>query len=121
FNEIEWIRDISDIVNNYDTLIFLDGNTLNRFTNESSKIDLQKFKRICIDHHTNPPDNFDLNLSETTQSSCAQLIYKLFYRGSKFLNNEIAEILLTGMIADTGTFKYINYQKTNTFEYAKEL
>lgn len=120
--KIKWVKDISEVVNNYQTLIFLDGNLVSRFSNESEKIDLTKFQTICIDHHAGSADNFTLNLSDINQASCAQLVYKLFFQNNKDkLDKEIAEAMMIGIITDTGTLKYINAQKTDTLTIAKEL
>lgn len=122
FEKIQWISDIPDIVKDYDTLIFLDGNTLDRFAHEEEKINLSSFKSICIDHHPGTPENFDLSLIETDEASCSQIIYKLFFRNQKeLLDREVAEVLLTGILGDTGTFRYINYKKADTLEFGKEL
>lgn len=121
-DKINWVRDISDVVANFDTIIFLDGNSVSRFSNEKEKIDLSKFKTICLDHHPNDPDKFDLDLSDTNAASVTQLVYKLFFRPQQnLLDKKIAEIILVGILGDTGTFRYINHKSSDTLTFAKEL
>ncbi len=122
YEKIQWVKDIVDIINDYDTLIFLDGNTIDRFAHEEEKIDLSKFKSICIDHHPNQADNFTLDFSEVGAASCSQLIYKYFFRNRKeLLDREVAEVILTGILGDTGTFRYLSYKSSETFTIGKEL
>jgi bifunctional oligoribonuclease and PAP phosphatase NrnA len=120
--KIKWVRDIADIVNEFDTIIFLDGNSRYRFSNEPEKIDLTRFKTICLDHHPNVADKFDLDLSNVMQSAATAIVYKLFFRNKKeLIDREIAKTLLLGIIADTGTFKYLDQNRSETLIYAKEL
>lgn len=122
YEKIQWVEDIVSVINNFDTFIFLDGNTLNRFAHKEEKINLTKFKSICIDHHPGEPDNFNLSIIEINQASCSQLIYKTFFRGrNELLDREVAETILTGILGDTNTFSYINSAKSDTLLYGKEL
>lgn len=121
-DQINWVPDISEAVHEFDTIIFLDGNSLKRFSKNPDKIVLNNFKTVCIDHHPGEPDNFDLNLSDIKQASAAQLTYKLFFREKpELLSKEIAETILRGIIGDTGTFRFLDYQRSDTFIYVKEL
>lgn len=103
FNKIKWVEDVADFVSDYDTLIFVDASTISRFTDFAEKIELGKYQSICIDHHKNPPDSFTLNLSDSNKPAASQLVYELLFRNNKdLLDPGVAEVLLTGIMGDTG-------------------
>lgn len=120
--EVNWAEDIANVVNNFDTLIFLDGNNLGRFSRQAERIDLSKFKTICIDHHPNQPDKFDLDLSNNQAAANCQNLYELFFKSKpELLNNKSAMALLVGILGDTGTFRYIKPHNSVVLEIGKVL
>jgi len=122
YDNIKWISELADVVNNYDTLVFTDGSQTSRFTNKVDSIDLTKFKTICIDHHKNEFSKFDAMVLEPDEPSASQLIYKYFFRDSRHLvDSYVAEVLLTGILSDTGMLKFIRSNSLSTFDYVKEL
>lgn len=122
FSQIKWVADISGYVNEYDTLIFVDASQLHRFTINPDKIDLTKFKSICFDHHNNEPSKFTYIVNEFNEPSCSQVLYKhLFKERSDLLNPAIGEVLLTGIMGDTGSLRYIGSKTSNTLLLVKEL
>lgn len=64
---------------------------------------------INIDHHISN-DNFgDINFVDTASSSACELIYKIIFTLDKnLITKDVATCLLTGIIADTGSFKHGN-------------
>jgi phosphoesterase RecJ-like protein len=118
---IEWCEDIASEINSFDLVIFLDGNTLSRFSNRASEIGLTKFKSICVDHHKGEPDNFTLNLSDLGAASTSQLIYKYFVKQDSELTKLLAETILLGIMGDTGTFRYINFSNVEAMKIAIDL
>ncbi|WP_245579409.1 DHH family phosphoesterase [Halonatronum saccharophilum] len=63
---------------------------------------------VNIDHHGDNPSFGDYNLVEEAAAT-AQLIYDLIEEiGGVKVNNNIATALATGLITDTGSFKYAN-------------
>jgi len=64
--------------------------------------------RINIDHHRDPKDFCDLQLVDITASSTAELIFELIegMRQASHLNKEIAEGIYTGILTDTGSFRF---------------
>ncbi|MBP9817661.1 DHH family phosphoesterase [Candidatus Shapirobacteria bacterium] len=106
FKDIKFKQDIADIVENYDSLIFLDGSQFSRFTNKLEKIANSKALKICIDHHASPTEKFDLHLQKPSANSTSELIYDLFKSDIK-LDKNYCELLLLGILGDTGTFNFI--------------
>lgn len=122
YDDIKWVNDIAEVVNNYDTIVFTDGSNLSRFTKNESSLDLTKFKTICIDHHQNETSNFDAMILEPEEPSAAQMVYKYFFRDSRhIIDPYIAEVLLVGILSDTGMLKFIRPNALSTFDYVKEL
>ena len=65
-------------------------------------------KRILIDHHLSPSDEFDLVFSFPESSSTAYLVYEILKAafGTEVFDKTIATLLYVGMITDTGNFAF---------------
>lgn len=65
-------------------------------------------KRILIDHHLSPSDEFDLVFSFPESSSTAYLVYEILKAafGAEVFDQTIATLLYVGMITDTGNFAF---------------
>ena len=65
-------------------------------------------KRILIDHHLNPPQEFDVMFSYPEASSTSYLIYKVMEAlwGAQSITASQAEVLYVGMMTDTGNFSF---------------
>ncbi len=92
------------------TLIFsLDYNDLSRINFISKNIAANtQATKIMIDHHLEPKDFADIQISKTTASSTCELIYDLIVElGDKeLIDQKIAKCLYTGLVTDTGRFKF---------------
>ena len=66
----------------------------------------QEIYKISIDHHVSNDMYGDLNEVNTSASSTAEIISGLIKDLEIKLNVEMAECLYTGIVADTGSFKY---------------
>jgi phosphoesterase RecJ-like protein len=67
-----------------------------------------ELKVINFDHHATKDINFPLSLVESGLSSTCELLYLVFEDWRITLDQEIAELLLTGIVGDTGAFRYSN-------------
>ncbi|MBQ7310330.1 MAG: bifunctional oligoribonuclease/PAP phosphatase NrnA [Alistipes sp.] len=67
-----------------------------------------KAKRVLIDHHLSPSDEFDLLFSFPESSSTAYLVYEILKAayGTEVFDQNIATLLYVGMITDTGNFAF---------------
>ena len=65
-------------------------------------------KRILIDHHLIPPQEFDVMFSYPEASSTSYLIYKVMEAlwGAQSITASQAEVLYVGMMTDTGNFSF---------------
>jgi bifunctional oligoribonuclease and PAP phosphatase NrnA len=97
-------------------LIFcLDFNSLGRSSTAEEDLRASTAKKILIDHHTRPCDDFDFRISETETSSTSELIYDFIVNAGdqSRITKEIATCIYAGIITDTGSFSYsCNYVKT---------
>lgn len=123
-NEYKFLEGISEVkkesnIKNYDLAISLDCGDIKRLNGFANYFEEAKVK-INIDHHETNTMFADFNFVNPDAPACAQiLIMVLEYVGIQ-INKEIGTCLLTGIITDTGGFKY---QGTNsaTFEFTAWL
>ena len=98
----------TDLVNNADLIFHLDYNALKRSGPMEEVLISAKAKRIVIDHHQQPDNFADVLISETTMSSTCEMVYhfaNLLGMNSNITLNA-AECLYTGIITDTGNFRF---------------
>ena len=101
-------KEKSDVLFDEAEIIFtLDFNSLGRAKNVSYKISKSSAKVIMIDHHENPDDYADFMISNSKMSSTSEMIYDFIdYIDSNKIDNKIATCLYTGIVADTGSFRF---------------
>lgn len=120
FDKIEFVSDLANYIDGVDLIIFLDGSQYGRFTTHPEAITRTTAKTICIDHHSSPCDSFTLSLVSSKSAATAELIYKLFCLNSK-INRDISEIILLGILGDTGTFNYLKPDNIDLLVIASRL
>ena len=93
-----------------------DTKRLNGFVNyfENAKV------KIEIDHHGVNTMFADYNYVDPVAPACAQILVKVLPYWDIEITKEIGTCLLTGIITDTGGFKYSGVT-SETFEFAAEL
>lgn len=96
-------------LNAADWLFCLDFNIFTRTKNLSPKLYEFKGIKILIDHHQQPDTpNFDYGVSNTGKSSTCEMVYDFIMESEHRdkLDNNIAECLYAGVMADTGSFRF---------------
>ena len=90
------------------SLIFcLDFNNLNRINDLGDYISESKAKKVLIDHHLDPSDFYDYKIHDVKASATAELVYNfLIELDSNAVDKDISEALYTGILTDTGSFKF---------------
>jgi len=90
------------------SLIFcLDFNNLNRINELGDYISESKAKKVLIDHHLDPSDFYDFKIHDVKASATAELVYNfLIELDSNSVDKDISEALYTGILTDTGSFKF---------------
>ncbi|MEX0315823.1 MAG: bifunctional oligoribonuclease/PAP phosphatase NrnA [Allomuricauda sp.] len=91
------------------TLIFtLDFNDLSRTGQLESMLKEKKVDFIMIDHHQQPSDYARVTYSDVNMSSTCEMVYNFIEALGELdvIDAEIATNLYTGIMTDTGSFKY---------------
>lgn len=91
-----------------DVIFILDFNASHRSGNLVGPwIEKAKAKKILIDHHQQP-DQFDFVYSDVTIPATSQMVYHFIQQlnEEKIVNKDIAECLYTGIMTDTGGFRF---------------
>lgn len=75
---------------------------------------------VKIDHHIPRNDFGDLQIVDTSYESCAGLIADFIFRNNLKLTTDGAKALFTGIVTDSGRFRFDSISP-RTFEYAGKL
>ena len=97
------------ITNSAELIIMLDFNSKNRLDKYSDSVFSTDAYKVLIDHHQDPDMKIaDLIFSDPNSCSTAQLLYEVLdlMNLTVNINQDIAECLYTGIMTDTGSFKY---------------
>ena len=92
-----------------DIIFCLDFHLLSRLEQLGDIIDEnQHAKRVLIDHHLDPSEDFDLMLSYSEASSTCYLVALIIEQlyGIEHISRTMAENLFVGMMTDTGNFAF---------------
>lgn len=101
--------DVSTAIKNADVIFCLDYNSPGRIGQMDPILAKANAKKVMIDHHRDPAEDFvDLMFSNPNICSTAQLIFELIsYRNDlSKINTAINEAIYTGLITDTGSFRF---------------
>lgn len=99
---------VENLINQADILFCCDFSAVDRVKDMKALLLGAKGKKIIIDHHEEPEDFADLVFWNQKASSTCELIFQLIDKlGYKTkINLAAAKCLYTGLITDTGSFKY---------------
>ena len=91
-----------------DIIFTLDFNTLKRIDVLGDCVSKSNARIVMIDHHQDPDHYANLTFSEPTIGSTCELLYNIIARlGFKNrITKEIASCLYTGILTDTGSFRF---------------
>lgn len=90
-------------------LIFgLDFNDFSRTKYLGPHLEASPAPKILIDHHLLPAPVWDYGMTNPAKSSTCEMVYDFIYshNGEKYINNDIAACLYTGVMTDTGSFRF---------------
>ncbi len=97
------------ILKETEVLFCLDFNILHRTKHMESVLTELKCTKILIDHHQQPQEEaFDFGASDTSKSSTCEMVYDFIVGSghSDKINSDVAECLYTGIMTDTGSFRF---------------
>lgn len=91
-----------------DLIFTLDFNTFKRLEGLGDLLERSPQPKVLIDHHQQPDDYAALQYHDVKASSTCELVYELIcgLGGKKLIDKRIATCLYTGLLTDTGSFKY---------------
>ncbi len=97
------------IISSADVIFCLDFNILHRTKNMEQPLTDADCTKVLIDHHQQPQEEaFTYGISNTAKSSTCEMVYDFIVDSGHIdnLNPEIAECLYTGVMTDTGSFRF---------------
>ncbi len=111
------VDEISDEVYKNALVIVLDSSDITMINDERYKLGRYIIK---VDHHISNCNYGHLNIVETSEVSCASLIAKIIFSLNMKLTSKGARALFTGIVTDSGRFRY-NTVTSDTFVIASKL
>lgn len=110
------------MIDEADLIFCLDFNDLSRTDMMAESLSSSEAKFIMIDHHQEPSDFADFVFSDSSICSTCQLIYEFveIMGWSKHLTQEVAVCIYTGIVTDTGSFRFSSVDK-RTHQIAAQL
>lgn len=106
-NKIKRLKLVFKKKPDFDCFVTLDCSDLKR-AGETWKINRDKKPVLNIDHHISNQRFGEVNWVEPDASSCAQMVYRLYKKLGIRLDEDVAISLYTGIVCDTGSFRYSN-------------
>lgn len=96
------------IINNSDLIFTLDFNALHRTGSMKSILEQASAKFVMIDHHQQPEDYAEVLYSDTSICSTCQMVYHFinYLEYNEYLDASIATCIYTGIMTDTGSFRF---------------
>lgn len=97
------------LIQEADIIYCLDYNHFSRTREMQSHLEEAKGKKILIDHHLFPDENaFDFSWSNPEASSTCEMIYYYIFnhKGAEAFTLEMMQLLYTGLVTDTGSFRF---------------
>ena len=110
------------IITNSDLIFTLDFNSLSRLEGLGELIKKTIAKKILIDHHQQPDNYATLMYHDVAACSTCELVYEFIcgLGGKKLIDIDIAACLYTGIMTDTGSFRFDSVTP-NTHKILAEL
>ncbi len=93
---------------NAEIIFCLDFNELKRINSLGEIIVKLSVPKVLIDHHPNPSEFADYVFHKVESSSTAELVYDFIVKmgGARLVDKHIANCLYTGIMTDTGSFRF---------------
>ncbi len=114
---VDRIRISTTVEKNWDVLFVLDAGDIER----TGGITTEKFACVVkIDHHKSQKPFADISFVREQASSTCEMVYDLIKSMKLTINKDIATNLYTGVLCDTGSFRFTN-TTARVFEIASDL
>ena len=91
-----------------DVIFCLDFNALHRINEFEKTVEESEATKVLIDHHLDPVGFEDIRFWDDQASSTAEMVYRLIDEMGDLdrINQDIATCLYTGIMTDTGSFRF---------------
>ncbi len=101
-------KDVTAYVNDADLIFTLDFNALDRTGDLGALLEASNADFIMIDHHQQPDGYAKVTYSDVKMSSTAEMVYHFIdsLGGNAEITEDIATNLYTGIMTDTGSFRF---------------
>lgn len=98
---------------NADIIFCLDFSSLDRLADMADLVGKSLAKKVMIDHHQKPEDFADFVFWNDKAAATCELIYLLIeiLAHTEYVNKDVATCLYTGILTDTGSFKFESTSK----------
>jgi len=99
----------TEITEKADLIFLLDFGEIARLDTYANIVQTTTAKKVMIDHHQEPDEDIsDILFSDVTSPATAQIIFEIIdaLDWKHLINKDIAECLYTGIMTDTGSFKF---------------
>ena len=113
-------KNFSTLTDCYDLIITVDVASIDRIINKARTIFEKTENTIVIDHHKTNSGFGKINCIKGGVSSTAEVMFDLFEKLNINITQEMAVGLYSGLLTDTGCFKYESVTP-HTFEIAQKL
>jgi len=97
------------ILQSAEVLFCLDFNVLHRTKHMETVLTNLQCIKVLIDHHQEPQrEAFNYGISDTAKSSTCEMVYDFIVESGHAdkINTDVAECLYTGLMTDTGSFRF---------------
>ena len=102
-------QEIADkLIADADIVFTLDFNTLKRIDQMGVRVAASTATKIMIDHHQEPDDYADIMFSNPDIGSTCEFVFQIIEAMglTKHIDKDIASCLYTGIVTDTGSFRF---------------
>jgi len=95
-------------IENADVIFTLDFNSLSRVGEMQATLEKSEAAFVMIDHHQQPDNYALITYSDTTMGSTCEMIFHFItaLEGQQHITPQIATLLYTGIMTDTGSFRF---------------
>jgi phosphoesterase RecJ-like protein len=97
-----------ELLREVDAIIVLDNSAPERLDRMQEAVLSSPAKRVCIDHHPEPDEIWDLLLIREEACATGEIVHDLIRLMGGELNAEMATALYTAIVTDTGHFRFSN-------------
>jgi bifunctional oligoribonuclease and PAP phosphatase NrnA len=115
-------KESQEIIEQAEVIFALDFSALGRINELGEIVKTAEAYKINIDHHLDPEDFADFQMSNTKAAATCEMCYELIENlGDRdLIDADIAECLYAGIMTDTGNFRHSNTTK-NVHEVVANL